>query len=111
AEPATLFDPLLSVLDVTATSPEWRSSSANRRHAAVLQAFAALCRHWSSEKPLLLLFEDVHWFDVESRAVLCDLAARAADWPVLMLVTGRPELAGLCELPASALNIQLQPLS
>ena len=45
----------------------------------------------SRVQPLLLLFEDLHWIDTETQAVLDSLADGLASAPVLLAVNYRPE--------------------
>jgi class 3 adenylate cyclase/predicted ATPase len=55
--------------------------------AALLGQLEALAR----QRPVLMLFEDVHWIDPSSRELLDLLVERASRLPVLLLVTFRPE--------------------
>jgi class 3 adenylate cyclase/tetratricopeptide (TPR) repeat protein len=81
-------------------------------------AFAAWRRFWEAlaeQRPLVLVFEDVHWADDG----LLDFVDHLADWttgvPLLVLCTARPEL--LERRPSwgggkrNALTISLSPLS
>jgi predicted ATPase len=43
------------------------------------------------EHPVLMLYEDVHWIDPSSRELLDVTVERAADLPVLVVITFRPE--------------------
>src|SRR5215472_9444661 len=54
---------------------------------ALLRQLEALAR----QRPVLMLFEDVHWIDPSSRELLDLLVERVARLPVLLLVTFRPE--------------------
>jgi predicted ATPase len=55
--------------------------------AALLDQLEALAR----EKPVLMLFEDVHWADASSLEVLELTVERVRALPVLALFTFRPE--------------------
>jgi predicted ATPase len=55
--------------------------------AALLRQLEALAR----QRPVLMLFEDVHWIDPSSRELLDLLVERVARLPVLLLVTFRTE--------------------
>jgi predicted ATPase len=58
------------------------------------KTFAALLRQLKGlarQRPVLMLFEDVHWIDPSSRELLDLLVERVARLPVLLLVTFRPE--------------------
>src|SRR5262249_28108975 len=54
---------------------------------ALLRQLEALARL----RPVLMLFEDVHWIDPSSREVLDLVVERAPHLPVLLLVTFRPD--------------------
>ena len=58
-----------------------------RTFAALLRQLEGLAR----ERPVLMIFEDVHWIDPSSRELLDLLVERVARLPVLLLVTFRPE--------------------
>jgi class 3 adenylate cyclase len=45
----------------------------------------------ATQQPLLIVIEDVHWIDPTSLDLLNRMVARAADMPVLLVVTFRPE--------------------
>jgi predicted ATPase len=56
---------------------------------ALLRQFEALAR----QKPVLMVFEDLHWIDPSSRELLDRTIERLAGLPVLLLATFRPEFA------------------
>jgi predicted ATPase/class 3 adenylate cyclase len=49
---------------------------------------------WSRENPQLLIFEDVHWADALTRAVLAALVEKIESLPVLLVATTRDWLPG-----------------
>jgi len=61
-----------------------------RRRRAIESVKRALLRE-SQMQPLLLLFEDLHWIDTETQAVLDSLAESLGSAPVLLAVNYRPE--------------------
>jgi predicted ATPase len=61
-----------------------------RRRRALESVKRALLRE-SQVQPLLLLFEDLHWIDAETQAVLDSLAESLGSAPVLLAVNYRPE--------------------
>jgi class 3 adenylate cyclase/tetratricopeptide (TPR) repeat protein len=61
-----------------------------RRRRAMESVKRALLRE-SQVQPLLLLFEDLHWIDTETQAVLDSLAESLGSAPVLLAVNYRPE--------------------
>jgi class 3 adenylate cyclase/tetratricopeptide (TPR) repeat protein len=56
---------------------------------ALLHQFEALAR----QKPVLMVFEDLHWIDPSSRELLDRTIERIASLPVLLVTTFRPEFA------------------
>lgn len=55
------------------------------------RGISRLLRGRAAAAPLLLLVEDVHWADAETRAKLADIAADAAQAPIVLLLTARVE--------------------
>src|SRR5262249_60903452 len=58
--------------------------------------FAALSRQLEAlarQKPVLMVFEDLHWIDPSSRELLDRTIERIASLSVLLLATFRPEFA------------------
>jgi predicted ATPase/ABC-type transport system involved in cytochrome c biogenesis ATPase subunit len=89
AETAPLFASLLSIPTDDRYPPLALSAAQQRRLtlAALLDQLEALAR----EKPVLTLFEDVHWADATSLEVLDLTVERVRTLPVLVLITFRPE--------------------
>jgi class 3 adenylate cyclase/predicted ATPase len=58
-----------------------------RTLAAVVRQLEALAR----QAPMLMLFEDAHWADPSSRALLDRVVEAAARLPMLLVITFRPE--------------------
>jgi class 3 adenylate cyclase/ABC-type transport system involved in cytochrome c biogenesis ATPase subunit len=89
AETAPLFASLLSIPTGERYPPLALSAAQQRRLnlAALLDQLEALAR----QKPVLMLFEDVHWADATSLEVLDLTVERVRALPVLVLITFRPE--------------------
>jgi predicted ATPase len=89
AETAPLFASLLSIPTGERYPPLALSAAQQRRLtlAALLDQLEALAR----QKPVLMLFEDVHWADATSLEVLDLTVERVRALPVLALITFRPE--------------------
>jgi tetratricopeptide (TPR) repeat protein len=69
----------------------------------------------ANERPLVLVFEDLHWADAALLDFVDELVDRVSDVPLLVIVTARPELLerrpGWAGGKPSALTISLPPLS
>jgi predicted ATPase len=89
AETAPLFASLLSIPTGERYPPLALSAAQQRRLtlAALLDQLEALAR----QKPVLMLFEDVHWADATSLEVLDLTVERVRVLPVLAIFTFRPE--------------------
>jgi class 3 adenylate cyclase/predicted ATPase len=106
AETAPLFAALLSIPTGDRYPPLALSPAQQRRLtlAALIDQLEALAR----QKPVLFLFEDVHWADATSLEVLDLTVERVRALPVLVLITFRPEYeapwTGLSHVTSIALD-------
>jgi tetratricopeptide (TPR) repeat protein len=77
-------------------------------------AFRRLVETLTREHPLLLVFEDVHWAEPTLLELIEHVAERAADAPVLVVCTARPELLekrpGWAGGKTNAATLLLRPL-
>ena len=88
AEAAPLFASLLS-LPVARYPP--LNLSAQRQREKTFQALAEQAVGLARHKPVLMIFEDVHWIDPTTLDVLNTLVERIQDAAVLLVITHRPE--------------------
>jgi tetratricopeptide (TPR) repeat protein len=65
--------------------------SPRQRRERMVEALIAHVVGAAGRLPVLLVFEDVHWIDPTSRAVLETLTERIRELPVLLITTSRPE--------------------
>jgi class 3 adenylate cyclase/tetratricopeptide (TPR) repeat protein len=82
---------LLSLLDVPADDPEWAALDPSLRRRRSLDAVKRLLLRESQVQPLLVVFEDLHWIDSETQALLDALVESLPAARVLLLVNYRPE--------------------
>jgi len=82
---------LLSLLDVPAEDAAWDRLDPPRRRQRTLEAIKRVLLRESQVQPLLLVFEDLHWIDAETHALLDSLADSLPAARVLLLVNYRPE--------------------
>jgi predicted ATPase len=61
---------LLSLLDVPTEDPQWATLDPPQRRRRTLDAVKRLLLRESQVQPLLLVFEDLHWIDAETQALL-----------------------------------------
>jgi predicted ATPase/class 3 adenylate cyclase len=62
-----------------------------QRKEKTLQVLLAQIEQLAARQPVLIIFEDVHWIDPTSLEFLTSVVERAADLPVLLCITARPE--------------------
>src|SRR5712692_7037716 len=82
---------LLALLDVPAEDAEWQALDPAERRQRTFEAMKRLLLRESQEQPLLVVFEDLHWIDAETQAVLDSLVESLPTARVLLLVNYRPE--------------------
>jgi class 3 adenylate cyclase len=81
----------LTLLDVEVEDPAWQALDPPRRRQRTLDAIKRLLLREAREQPLLLVFEDLHWIDSETQALLDNLVESLPTARVLLLVNYRPE--------------------
>ena len=82
---------LLFLLDVPVDDPEWRALDPRQRRGRTMGAIKRLLVRESQVRPLCLVFEDLHWIDLETTALLDDLIRTVVAARVFLLVNFRPE--------------------
>jgi class 3 adenylate cyclase len=82
---------LLTLLDVPVDDPAWRAIDPGQRRQRTLDAMRRLLLREAREQPLLLIFEDLHWIDGETQALLDGLVESLGSARLLLLVNYRPE--------------------
>jgi class 3 adenylate cyclase len=81
----------LALLDVPVEDPTWQALDPPQRRQQTLEAMKRLLLRESQEQPLLLVFEDLHWIDTETQALLDSLVESLPTARLLLLVNYRPE--------------------
>jgi class 3 adenylate cyclase/predicted ATPase len=82
---------LLWLLDVSTDDPQWQSLEPPQRRQQTLDAVKRILLRESQIQPLVVVFEDLHWIDVETQALLDALVGSLPAARVLLLVNYRPE--------------------
>ena len=82
---------LLALLDVPVDDAAWRALDPPQRRQRTLDAVRRLLLREAREQPLLLIFEDLHWIDSETQALLDGLVETLGSARLLLLVSYRPE--------------------
>jgi predicted ATPase/class 3 adenylate cyclase len=86
-----LLPPLLALLDVPVEDPAWQNLDPPQRRQRTLDAVKRLLLRESQVQPLLVVFEDLHWVDGETQALLDTLVESLGAARLLLLVNYRPE--------------------
>ena len=81
----------LALLDVPVEDRHWQDLDPPQRRQRTLEAIKRLLLRESQVQPLLLVFEDLHWIDAETQAVLDSLIESLPTARLLLLVNYRPE--------------------
>jgi tetratricopeptide (TPR) repeat protein len=101
---------LLSLLDaLPEDSPFVQLDPPQRRHHTLTALKRVLLRE-SQVQPLLLIFEDLHWLDTETQALLDSLVESLPTARLLLLVNYRPEYQHGWGSKTSYTQLRLDPL-
>jgi class 3 adenylate cyclase/tetratricopeptide (TPR) repeat protein len=82
---------LLALLDVPVDELAWQALDPIQRRQQTLDAVKRLLLRESEVQPLIVLFEDLHWIDGETQALLDSLVESLPTTRLLLLVNYRPE--------------------
>ena len=82
---------LLSLLDALPEDSPFLTLDPPQRRQRTLEALKRLLLRESQVQPLLLVFEDLHWIDAETQALLNSLVESLPTTRLLLLVNYRPE--------------------
>jgi class 3 adenylate cyclase/tetratricopeptide (TPR) repeat protein len=101
---------LLTLLDVPVEDAQWDALDPPQRRHRTLDACKRLLLRESQEQPLLLIFEDLHWTDPETQALLDGLVDSLPTGRVLLLVNYRPEYEHAWHRKTYYQQLRLDPL-
>jgi predicted ATPase/class 3 adenylate cyclase len=82
---------LLALLDVPVEDRDWQAFDPAERRRHTHEAIKRLLLRESQREPLCLVFEDLHWIDAETQAVLDGLVESLPAARLLLLTNYRPE--------------------
>jgi class 3 adenylate cyclase/tetratricopeptide (TPR) repeat protein len=81
----------LWLLDLPVEDPQWENLDPSQRRQRTLDGVKRLLLRESQVQPVLVLFEDLHWIDAETQALLDSLVESLPAARLLLLVNYRPE--------------------
>jgi len=105
-----LLTPLLALLDVPVDDETWNALDPPQRRQRTLEAVKRLLLRESQVQPLILLFEDLHWFDSETQSLLDGLIESLPTSRFLLLVNYRPEYEHGWRSKTYYSQVRLEPL-
>lgn len=77
----------------------------------VTEAFGDLIGGMTTQSPVVIILEDLHWLDEASHQVLRQALTELQSWPILVILTHRPEFQTRWDLQCVYTQIHLRPLS
>jgi class 3 adenylate cyclase/tetratricopeptide (TPR) repeat protein len=102
---------LLSLLDVPTDDPQWPTLDPPQRRRRTLDAVKRLLLRESQVQPLLVIFEDLHWIDSETQALLDAVVESLPAARLFLLVNYRPEYQPPWGSRTSYTQLRLDPLA
>jgi class 3 adenylate cyclase/tetratricopeptide (TPR) repeat protein len=81
----------LALLEVPVEDPAWQTLDPPQRRRHTLDAVKRLLLRESQVQPLCVMFEDLHWIDAETQAILDAFIESLPTARLLLLVNYRPE--------------------
>jgi class 3 adenylate cyclase/tetratricopeptide (TPR) repeat protein len=101
---------ILALLDIPIDDQSWHVLDPIERRRRNLDALRGLLLREAREQPVLLIFEDLHWVDNETQALLDALAGALGSARLLLLVTYRPGYEHVWSSRANYHQIRLSAL-
>ena len=102
---------LLALLDVPFSDVHWKELPPEQKRRRTLEAVKLLLLEESRRQPMIAVFEDLHWVDSETQAVLDNLVESLPTYRVLLLVSFRPEYQHAWGGKTYYTQLRLDPLS
>jgi class 3 adenylate cyclase/tetratricopeptide (TPR) repeat protein len=101
---------LLWLLEIPVEDPGWQKLDAPQRRQHALDSIRRLLIRESEVQPLVILFEDLHWIDAETQALLDGLVESLPTARLLLLVNYRPEYQHAWRTKAYYRQLRIDPL-
>jgi hypothetical protein len=101
---------LLALLDIPLEESSWHALDAFQRRQRTLDALKRLFLREAQQRPVILAFEDLHWVDGETQALLETLIDDVSSAPLLLFLTYRPEYEHRWGSRSCYTQLRLNPL-
>src|SRR5881296_841735 len=108
---APALSPILALLDVPVDDAPWDALDPAQKQRRTLEAVKLLLLEESRRQPVTVLFEDLHWIDSKTQAVLETLVESVPSHRVLLLLSYRPEYQHAWSNKSYYAQLRLDPLS
>ncbi|MCZ6654007.1 MAG: alpha/beta fold hydrolase [Planctomycetota bacterium] len=102
---------IVSLFEATGDEHEWQALDPIKRRQTILDGVKALLLREGEIQPLIVVFEDLHWADSESLALLDGLVESLPTARILLLVNFRPEFTHEWAGRAHYAQVRLNPLA
>jgi DNA-binding NtrC family response regulator/tetratricopeptide (TPR) repeat protein len=102
---------ILALLDVPGDDTEWQTLDPQQKRRRTLEAVKLLLLEESRRRSVIVVFEDVHWIDYETQAVLDTLVESLPGHRALLLISYRPEYQHTWSGKTYHAQLRLDPLS
>ena len=102
---------LIALLDVPVDDTAWSALDPMQRRQRTFDALKRLLIRLSQERPLIVMVENLHWIDAETRAFLDNLVESMLTARLLLLVNYRPEYQHGWGTKPYYIQVRLDPLS
>jgi class 3 adenylate cyclase/tetratricopeptide (TPR) repeat protein len=106
-----VIPPVLSLLEVPIEDEGWNNLEPPQRRRRTLEGVKGLLLREAMVQPLVLVFEDLHWIDTETQALLDSMVESLPGARVLLLVNYRPEYEHGWASKTYYTRLRLDPLS
>jgi class 3 adenylate cyclase/tetratricopeptide (TPR) repeat protein len=82
---------LFSLLDIPTADQEWKKLEPSEKRRKMIEAITALIRFQERRTPLIIIVEDVHWIDAETKLILNNLLSFLRGLRIFLIMTQRSE--------------------
>jgi len=103
--------PVLDLLNALDDDHPFRSLDPEQHRQSTYQAITRLLLSENRVQPVIALFEDLHWYDSLTLGLLNELAVRAQDARLLLVVSYRPEFQDDWKHRPNYRQLHLNPLA
>ncbi|HKJ51571.1 MAG TPA: adenylate/guanylate cyclase domain-containing protein [Gammaproteobacteria bacterium] len=107
----SLIPVMQSLMDLPVSSSEWTDLDPQLRRIRIIDGVKQLVLRSTAKRPMVLVFEDLHWVDPESQRVLDALIDGMGARQLLLLVTYRPEYSQEWMQKSYYTRIRVDPLA